>query len=87
MKKFISVLVCFLMMFSFSFAEDMKKINDIWYISEDAVEKMWKTDVKVYSVSNIVNFYTDNTNYYFKVRYYNGLNPKLYLKTADFGAA
>ena len=30
MKKFISVLVCFLMMFSFSFAEDMKKINDIF---------------------------------------------------------
>ena len=67
MKKFISILVCFLIMFSFSFADDTKKIEDTWYISEDAVCKMWNTDVLVYSNSSIVNFNVDNTNYYFKI--------------------
>ena len=65
MKKFISVLVCFLIMFSFSFADDTKKIEDTWYISEDAVCKMWNTDVLVYSNSSIVNTskYPDNVIY------------------------
>lgn len=67
MKKIISAFICFLLMFSFSFAEDTEKIGDVWYISEDTAEKMFDIDINYYSVSNIVNFKFDDTNYYFKV--------------------
>lgn len=67
MKKIISVFICFFMIFSFSFADDTKKIDEVWYMSEDTVKKIWNADVKYYANSNIVKFNTDNTNYYFKI--------------------
>ncbi len=67
MKKIVSVLICFLLIFSFSFAEDTTKIEEIWYISESMAEKLFDIDITYHSVSNIVSFNTDDTNYYFKV--------------------
>lgn len=67
MKKIFKIFIFCLMMFSFSFAEDIKTIDGIQYISEDVISNMYNTNVKLYANSNLVELKINEVNYYFRV--------------------